>query len=225
MAADPALAFEHMLRCDVCGTLFTDHIPTIPALNGFYQAVYANDGYLNKLERKLALEKRRVFALKWLTSGRRFLDIGCNIGCAVEAARWNGFAATGIDLSEYAMQIARERFSKNRFLQGTIDVLDAGSVFDLVYCSEVVEHVSDPPGFFRSLSGTVASGGVLMLTTPDAGHFSVRNNQIDWDSVKPPEHITLFTKAGLKYALTPYFKSIWFLPNRKPGIQLIARRG
>ena len=224
MEADPELGFGDMLRCDLCGTLFTDHVPAMPALSRFYEAYYANDGYLKKVERKLALEKRRVFMTKWLTSGRRFLDVGCNIGCAVEAARWNGFTATGIDLTPYALRIARERFPNNRFLQGTIDVLEGGSMFDLIYCTEVLEHVPDPRGFLHSLVGRVARGGVLFLTTPDAGHFSIRNRLMGWDQVKPPEHITLFTKHGLRKALAPFFKTIWFMPNRKPGIQMVARR-
>jgi SAM-dependent methyltransferase len=224
MEAEPALAFEAMLRCGACGTLFTDRVPELAALDSFYQSYHGNDGYLNKAARKLALEKRRVFMLKWLTSGRRFLDAGCNIGCAVEAARWNGFAATGLDLSTEALRIGRERFPRNRFLHGTIEVLQRGEVFDLVYCTEVLEHVPDPQRFLRSLAGTVASGGVLFLTTPDAGHSSVRDKLIGWDQVKPPEHIALFTKAGLRQALAPLFRTLWFVPNRKPGIQLAARR-
>ncbi len=135
MEADPELRFEDILRCEHCGTLFTDRVPAVPALNRFYAAYYANDGYLRKVDRKLALEQRRIFIMKWLVSGRRFLDVGCNIGCAVEAARRNGFTATGIDLTPYALRIARERFPKNRFLEGTIDALEAGTVFDLVYCT------------------------------------------------------------------------------------------
>jgi 2-polyprenyl-3-methyl-5-hydroxy-6-metoxy-1,4-benzoquinol methylase len=224
MCADPRLAFDKMLLCNDCGTLFPDRVPPIEALSDFYTSHYGDTVHVGKMAKKLALEKRRIFLLKWLTSGRRFLDVGCNIGCAVEAARWNGFTATGIELNSEAVKIARQNFPNNQFLQSTIDELTATQTFDIVYCTEVVEHVPDTSKFIESLARALVPGGILFLSTPDAGHFSVRRHLFTWEAVKPPEHLTLFTKAGLRHALRPYFKALWFFPNQKPGIQLIARR-
>jgi 2-polyprenyl-3-methyl-5-hydroxy-6-metoxy-1,4-benzoquinol methylase len=224
MCADPRLAFEQMLQCNNCGTLFPDRVPPIEALGDFYTNHYGDTVHVGKMAKKLALEKRRIFLLKWLTMGRRFLDVGCNIGCAVEAARWNGFTATGIELNPEAVKIARQNFPDNQFLQSTIDELTATQVFDMVYCTEVIEHVPDTNKFIESLSRALVPGGILFLSTPDAGHFSVRRNLFSWEAVKPPEHLTLFTKDGLRHALRPFFHAPWFFPNQKPGIQLIARR-
>jgi 2-polyprenyl-3-methyl-5-hydroxy-6-metoxy-1,4-benzoquinol methylase len=224
MSADPRLAFDKMLICDKCGTLFPDRVPPIEALSDFYTSHYGDTVHVGKMAKKLALEKRRIFLLKWLTSGRRFLDVGCNIGCAVEAARWNGFTATGIELNPEAVKIARQNFPNNQFLQSTIDELTETQAFDMVYCTEVVEHVPDTNKFIESLARALLPRGILFLSTPDAGHFSVRRHLFTWEAVKPPEHLTLFTKTGLRHALRPYFKASWFFPNQKPGIQLIARR-
>jgi 2-polyprenyl-3-methyl-5-hydroxy-6-metoxy-1,4-benzoquinol methylase len=224
MCADPRLAFDKMLICDNCGTLFPDQVPPIEALSDFYTSHYGDAVHVGKMAKKLGLEKRRIFLLKWLTRGRRFLDVGCNIGCAVEAARWNGFTATGIELNPEAVKIARQNFPDNQFLHSTLDEVAATQAFDMVYCTEVVEHVPDTNAFIESLSRALTPGGILFLSTPDAGHFSVRRQLFTWEAVKPPEHLTLFTKAGLRHALKPHFKSLWFFPNQKPGIQLIARR-
>jgi 2-polyprenyl-3-methyl-5-hydroxy-6-metoxy-1,4-benzoquinol methylase len=224
MDAEPALAFEAFCRCDRCKTIFTDRVPPESALANFYQKYYGNSGYLHKIKRKLALEKRRIFLLKFLVRGRRFLDVGSNIGCSVEAARWNGFVAKGLELDETAVGIAREQFPLNRFQAGSVGDLGLGERFDLVYCSEVVEHVPDPQSFVAAVAAVVAPGGVLMLTTPDSGHSRVRDDLLHWDGVKPPEHLTLFTRAGIRAALAPYFGKIWILPNTKPGLQVIAFR-
>ena len=129
MQVDADLAFDEFLQCGACGTVFTDRVPSATALGRFYHHYHGNPGYLAKLDRKLALEKRRLFLLKFLTRGRRFLDVGCNIGCAVEAARWNGFTATGLELDEAAVAIARERFPHNEFVAGTLDALPPGRRF------------------------------------------------------------------------------------------------
>jgi 2-polyprenyl-3-methyl-5-hydroxy-6-metoxy-1,4-benzoquinol methylase len=227
MSVDARLAFEQMLSCDECGTLFTDRVPPEAALSQFYSSHYGetvHTVHLGKLARKLALEKRRIFLLRWLTRGRRFLDVGCNLGCAVEAARWNGFSATGIELNPEAVRLARQNFPRNQFQNSTIDELTVTQSFDMVYCTEVIEHVPDVHGFVGSLARALAPGGILFLTTPDSGHFSVRRDLIAWDNVKPPEHLTLFTRKGLTEALHGLFHPPWFFPNMKPGIQLIARR-
>lgn len=220
--ADPGLRFDALLRCNACGSLFTDHAPSDAALGRFYEHYHGNPGYLAKIERKLAQEKRRIFLLKCLVRGRRFLDVGSNIGCAVEAARANGFAATGLELSGEAVAIARERYPDNRFILGTLAALAPEQMFDLVYCNEVIEHVPDIGGFVHRLAGSVAPGGLLLLTTPDCGHRRVRGDLLRWAGLKPPAHITLFTRAGVRAALEPYFARIVMLPNAKPGVQALA---
>jgi SAM-dependent methyltransferase len=222
MQEDPDLAFDTFLQCGACGTVFTDRVPSAAALGRFYHQYHGNPGYLAKLDRKLALEKRRIFLLKFLARGRRFLDIGCNIGCAVDAARWNGFTATGLELDDAAVAIARERFPRNEFVTGTLDAFPPGRQFDLVYCSEVIEHVPDVGHFVRQLAALVAPGGVLLLTTPDSGHRQVRDDVLRWETLRPPEHLTLFTRAGIRAALAPHFHRVLILPNAKPGVQALA---
>ena len=97
-----------------------------------------------------------------------------------------------------------------------------GGDFDLVYCSEVIEHVPDVGHFVRQLAALVAPGGVLLLTTPDSGHKRVRNDMLHWETVRPPEHLTLFTRAGVRATLAPHFHRVVILPNAKPGVQALA---
>lgn len=216
------LSFNNMMRCVVCGTTFTDFVPDKDSLSDFYQKYYGNDGYLAKINRKVSLNQRRIFVLKTLIKGRRFIDVGCNVGCSVEAARRNGFNATGLEIDSTAIGHAHSLYPENRFIVGTIEAAPSGEVFDLVYCTEVLEHVQDTNYFIESLAKLVAPGGVMFLTSPDSGHRTVRDKLATWDSVKPPEHLTLFTRRGIKTALKPLFKRIFILPNSKPGLQVIA---
>ncbi len=222
MQADPELVFDAFLRCGACGTYFTDRVPSPDTLGRFYGAYQSNPAYLAKLRKKFALEMRRLFCLRFLVRGRLFLDVGSNIGCAVEAACRNGFAAVGLELGEEAVAIARERFPRNEFVAGALDALPPDQHFDLVQCVEVIEHVPDVPLFVEQLAARVAPGGMLLLTTPDVGHRRVRGNEIGWGTLKPPEHLTLFTRAGVRAALAPHFRRVVILPNAKPGVQALA---
>jgi SAM-dependent methyltransferase len=150
MKSDPELRFGRFLSCENCETAFAEKTPNDSALSHFYQNYYGNRGYFGKLKRKLALEKRRMACVRLLTKGRRFLDVGCNVGCAVEAARLRGFAATGLELDASAVAIAKQTFPNNRYIAGSLDDLPALETYDVVLCSEVIEHVSNPTAFVKN---------------------------------------------------------------------------
>ena len=64
--------------------------------------------------------------------------------------------------------------------------------FDLVYCSEVLEHVPDDSKFVGELVGFLAPGGVLVGTTPVGRSF--------WD----PDHKRVYELESLRRALSPW---------------------
>ncbi|MBI3418664.1 MAG: class I SAM-dependent methyltransferase [Proteobacteria bacterium] len=214
-----------LLRCP-CGTVTVDPFPTLEELDRFYQSYKGSKVYRPKAKKKIRRALRRVRRLKTYTKGRRFLDVGCNCGFTVKAALDLGLDAYGIDLDRDAVQISREAYGEKNFEALSIqDYAARGKKADILYTSEVIEHVPDPPSFVKAAADILEPGGILYLTTPDAGHWSLPRDFAAWRAVTPPSHIVYFTRQSLTRLLQKHgfrVKKVFF--SFKPGLRLIAQK-
>lgn len=204
----------------------TRPMPSEAELAEFYQQYRTNKTYATKREKKIKRSLRRIKRMQRLTNGTRFLDVGCNLGYAVAAAQELNLSACGIDLDASAIEAARREFGGSAFTAETAPEFAAkGEEFDLVYCSEVIEHIPDTGEFAAALGTLTAPGGVLYVTTPDAGHFRLPRDFVSWPQVHPPRHLTYHTKNGLQRLFDRHgFGEFRFMWNLKPGIRMIARK-
>ena len=132
------------LRCADCATVFLDPMPDPAGLAAFYDHYYVNRDYLAKADKKITRATKRIRRL-FLGQGR-FLDIGCNAGFAVEAARRAGLDATGIEIDAAAAEAAAQCFPDARILHQDAGAFAAGGErFDYLYCTEVIEHIPSLP--------------------------------------------------------------------------------
>lgn len=224
--SNPELRFGGIVQCGDCGFASVAQVPSPEALTAFYQNYFANQHYADKGPKKIRRAERWLKRLGNLPQGGAFLDVGCNQGFAVEAARLSGMQANGIEIDSEAVKAAQARFPACRFINETLAehaTVNAGA-YDLVWCSEVLEHVPDFGGFARDLAALVKPGGRLYLTTPDAGHWRRPGDLTRWGEVKPPEHINWFTRKNLRALFAPHGLDVRFLWRTKPGAHMIATR-
>jgi len=215
-----------LLKCKKCGTVTVDPFPKVEELIEFYQSYEGSTDYRVKEVKKIARARKRIKRIMKLSKGNKFLDIGCNYGFTIKAASDLGLNAHGIDIDETAVNISKETFGQEKYTAISVeDYAAAGYKADMIYTSEVIEHVPSPEIFIKSISEILNKDGILYLTTPDGGHFSLPKDFTKWDDVMPPEHITYFTRKGMKNLLEKNgFKIKKFFFNLKPGIKLLAKK-
>ncbi len=142
-----------------------------------------------------------------LSPGTRVLDIGCGNGLIAGEFVKRGCQVVGIDLSPLGIEIARQTYPAARFelLGADSDVLERLSEqpFDIVYSTEVVEHLYDPRSYMRGCLAATRKGGVFICSTPYHGYLknlalSLANS---WDKHADPltdgGHIKLFSRKTL----------------------------
>lgn len=225
LTARPDASFREFLACPSCGVIRIEPQPTPQMLGDFYENYYGSGDYSRKQEKKIARTIKRLRSIRRHVKRGQFLDVGCNVGFAVEAARRSGFTATGIEIDSKAVDYAKTHFPENQFFATTIEQYGPNQTYDLVHCTEVIEHVTDPVAFAKHLARLTSPGGYLFLTTPDAGHWRVPKPFVSWTEVKPLEHINWQTRKSLsKLLMAAGFEKPRISFNMKPNLRILARR-
>lgn len=146
------------------------------------------------------------------------IDVGCGTPFTADFARRHlGVDAKGVDPSNYAQQYASlMEVPLSSALLGGGSEFD-GQKFDLVFSSEVVEHVEDPIGFVESLADYVTPNGVLVLTTPSAEFVIERPTPLDtMSSIWPEVHHALYSELGFRKLLKKVgFKHVEVIRKRE----------
>ena len=112
------------------------------------------------------------------------LDLGCGTGWFTQKLSSFG-EATGIDLSETAIAIAKSQFPHIHYIKGNIfEMTLPREHFDLVVCQEVIAHVPDQLELLSRIANVLKPAGYLVITT--VNKFII--DRVDFGP-DPDEHI------------------------------------
>jgi len=108
----------------------------------------------------------------------RILDVGCGTGVNVTLPLANaGYSVMGLDFDPASIDRARQlaRGLKNiECVCGSIESLQSQWAFDVVICSEVLEHLQKPAVLVRQVAASLKDGGLLLVTVPNGfGYFEL----------------------------------------------------
>ena len=111
-------------------------------------------------------DERRAEPFEGLT----LLDIGCGGGLLSEPMARLGFEVVGADPLEKnvkaaAAHAAGKQLGLNYRVTTAEELASEGAQFDLVLNMEVVEHVSDLPGFLQSCANLISERGCMIVAT------------------------------------------------------------
>jgi ubiquinone/menaquinone biosynthesis C-methylase UbiE len=98
------------------------------------------------------------------------LDVGCGNGIISMNLAAKGFEVTGIDISNKAIKKASQL---NNYPNLKFKIADAEKLaieerqYDIVICSEVLEHLNDPENLLKSIYKLLTENGILIATVPN----------------------------------------------------------
>jgi len=124
------------------------------------------------------------------------LDVGCNVGSFMLAARNRGWKPEGIEPNTSAASHAsKEGFDVHNGFFTTEFAKSRAGRYDAVNLGDVIEHVFDPVYFLKNAYTTLRPGGAIMIITCNVDSYWSRKYQI-----KPMEHLLYFNTKTIKLA-------------------------
>jgi ubiquinone/menaquinone biosynthesis C-methylase UbiE len=172
-------------------------------IKDYYEDLW--EGLPAELEPPL-LGPRLAFLRAEVRPGDRALDVGCGAGEFTAALAQAGAQAIGVDVAQAALERARERHPALDFrlvpLDGPLPFAD--SAFELVWASEVIEHVADTARWLSEVRRVLAPRGRLLLTTPSHGRLLLALGGIERFSEPLGDHLHLYSKRSLRSLLDDF---------------------
>lgn len=190
----------HVLRCPACDCRFYDvQVPpdyAEPALNErgrvpFYVQQGAGVSLITK-----------PLAQAPMPRGSAYMEVGCGFGFGLDyALNTRGWHGVGIDPAPLSA-LGRDVLGLPIELRYLRDDDEARGTRDVVLGSEVIEHVTSPSAFVRTLRAMLRPGGLLILTTPNGDDIDrAMPPGIIVPLLSPSLHLVIQTRRSLEWLL------------------------
>jgi SAM-dependent methyltransferase len=203
-------AWDHEIRsCDECGFMFA--VPLVEMSSHGHESEY----YSEFIERDKQADMLQFYdgilrQLETLTSGRRLLDAGCGAGGFLKFADKSGWAVGGLDASEAAVRYSVETLGLNVAFADLNQYMLPERSYDVIWAFHVLEHLSNPLHFLKSVAGALEPEGVFYLGLPFYPRGRIRSHQLLYKigianfpfSFGLPDHISYFDGKTLRQTLS-----------------------
>jgi SAM-dependent methyltransferase len=133
------------------------------------QGALAHSGFLN------AFSSQRDDLVRLVPdSGMHdILDVGCAMGGYGKTLKriFPDVRLTGVELNPVMAKKAAPYYDE--MLNIPLEQIDFSGLFDLINCGDILEHLTNPWGMLKRLRRLLRNSGRLVLSIPNAGHWSV----------------------------------------------------
>jgi SAM-dependent methyltransferase len=183
---DRGFSAIELRACERCDLRF--YAPPFIGDEGFYESLQRLDWYY------LAEKEEYEFAARHISAKDRVLEVGMGRGAFAQRIRPDSYE--GLELSEAAVDMARQRGLKVGKRNIEDHAKDHPDSYDVVCSFQVLEHIADTKSFLESSLRCLKPGGKLIQSVPREDGFVGRqsNNILNM----PPHHATRWTDRALR---------------------------
>ncbi|HWY79977.1 MAG TPA: class I SAM-dependent methyltransferase [Candidatus Sulfotelmatobacter sp.] len=200
--------YPRVVICQKCSLVYTN-----PRLKESYlKELYTKDYFQNEHSAHYGYEdyiadsgkikktfEKRLNDIEKLKKPGNVLDVGCAMGFFMDVCVQHGWQVEGVEISEFAAEYVKNKLGYRIHTGDFQKVALPKETYDLITLWDVIEHVPDPVATLKKIYTLLKPGGMLVLTTPDAGSLPAKLTQHRWIGYKlSDEHLTYFSLKTLR---------------------------
>lgn len=183
--------------------LITFPQPSLDNLGKYYESV----DYISHTDSKRSLFEKGYHFVKGIAlknklnlinsqqpAKGRILDIGAGTGDFLFAAKTDGWETVGVEPSEKAKNIAKNKGVS--FVEETTDI--ENNFFDVITMWHVLEHVPNLDSQIKELKRLLKPEGTLIIAVPNFKSFDAKYYGAFWAAYDVPIHFWHFSKKAIK---------------------------
>lgn len=185
-----------LLRCAACALVWLHDPPSETELGNHYGPDYDRT-IANAAKGSNHWFGRRDELRRLKPDGGAILDLGCASGgflSTLEGLPWKLF---GVEMSEDAARVARDRCGAEVFVGNILDVPFPPQSFDAITCFNVFEHVYEPKEVLSRVSNWLKPGGIFFTVMPNIDSAGARIFGSYWYALELPRHLYHFSPMTL----------------------------
>lgn len=188
-----------LLSCDRCGLQISDWHLSDADINHLYETMEDDLYDQENASRRLTFHRGLDLIERFAKEKGVLLDVGCATGLFLLEANVRGWMSRGVDLSRWAVKLARGRALQIH--EGTMhDVPQENGSCRAISMLDYIEHDPHPAEAIARAAQLLAPGGLLYITTPDCDGLLARLLGSRWWGINPL-HLTYFSRRTMKMLL------------------------
>ena len=212
----------HVMSCEICNLMVGSSSERSSSINDgavstnpqhFQMLLDSGDDWL-KIMRQMLSKRMEVFQSVLGSQPKNWLEIGPSCAGLEDIVKSQGGYWLGIEIDEKMANEAKLRgkniinadFSNLKIDSYVPDVVKIAGGFDIVYFSQVLEHVTSVAIFLRNVYKYLRAGGIVYLDVPNNDGLTSVVRKINlaasgYGEIVPPHHMFAYGHQTLRHAL------------------------
>ncbi len=185
-----------LLRCPTCTHTWLGNPPTPEAMGYFYGPNY-HRAVGNAGEAGPRRWRGQLQTISRFKTGGSILDIGCSSGGFLACLKNGPWKLYGVEASQPTAERARELTGAEVFAGDIADAIFPPNSFDVITCSDVLEHLYEPREVLRRVFEWLKPGGIFYVFVPNIMSWEARAFRSSWYGLDLPRHLHHFSAKSL----------------------------
>lgn len=169
----------------------------------YYANIVSNYAIQSELAKKKAQFLRDYWTSVIGMPPHSILEVGCGTGQYFEAWKQLGIDWTGVEVNNDMLEFC---VARGMPVKSFDECTKINNKYDVVFLSQVLEHILEPNEFLKKIASLMAPGGLVHIDVPNHNALTSLYRKVnvfhrEYGFIQPPHHLLAYTERSLSLLL------------------------